>query len=78
MRTLTDSDRNTLPRGWVRQAVMGMLKWKDVPTTRDDMMRGGTLKVLYLLEIIFSICRYRSVESEMILSNHSLQYFHVS
>lgn len=46
MRTLAESERNTLPRGWVRQAVMGMLKWKDVPTTRDDIIiRGGSLKV---------------------------------
>lgn len=36
MRTLADSDRNTLSRGWVRQAVMGVLRWKELPPARND------------------------------------------
>lgn len=31
MRTFSENDRNTLPRGWVRQAVMGVLRWKELP-----------------------------------------------
>ncbi|XP_065155840.1 rap1 GTPase-activating protein 1-like isoform X3 [Atheta coriaria] len=27
---------NTLPRGWVRQAVMGVLRWKEMPTGRSS------------------------------------------
>ncbi|CAG9864973.1 unnamed protein product [Phyllotreta striolata] len=44
MRTLSETDRNTLPRGWVRQAVMGVLRWKDVPpaTGRIDTLHKGT------------------------------------
>lgn len=49
MRTLTESDRNTLPRGWVRQAVMGVLRWKDVPSGNhhrsDSLQKGTTLQV---------------------------------
>lgn len=42
MRTLADSDRNTLPRGWVRQAVMGVLRWKELPGGRSDTLQKGT------------------------------------
>lgn len=50
MRTLTDSDRNTLPRGWVRQAVMGVLRWKDVSTAggggrSETLHKGVSLQV---------------------------------
>ena len=48
MRTLTETDRNTLPRGWVRQAVMGVLRWKDLPTgggRSDTLHKGATLQV---------------------------------
>lgn len=46
MRTLADSDRNTLPRGWVRQAVMGVLRWKELPGGRSDtLQKGATLQV---------------------------------
>ncbi|KAG5885331.1 hypothetical protein JTB14_020812 [Gonioctena quinquepunctata] len=47
MRTLVESERNTLPRGWVRQAVMGVLRWKDVPTTtgrNDTLHKGATFQ----------------------------------
>ncbi|KAK9737449.1 Rap/ran-GAP [Popillia japonica] len=45
MRTLADSDRNTLPRGWVRQAVMGVLRWKELPAGRaDTIQKGATLQ----------------------------------
>lgn len=46
MRTLADSDRNTLPRGWVRQAVMGVLRWKELPPGRAETIhRAATLQV---------------------------------
>lgn len=50
MRTLTDQDRNTLPRGWVRQAVMGVLRWKDVSTAgagarSETLHKGVSLQV---------------------------------
>lgn len=47
MRTLTENDRNTLPRGWVRQAVMGVLRWKDVPGggRADTLQKSATLQV---------------------------------
>ncbi|XP_066248209.1 rap1 GTPase-activating protein 1 isoform X4 [Euwallacea similis] len=38
MRTLSENDRNTIPRGWVRQAVMGVLRWKDAPSGRSDTL----------------------------------------
>ncbi|XP_018564777.1 rap1 GTPase-activating protein 1 isoform X2 [Anoplophora glabripennis] len=46
MRTLTENDRNTLPRGWVRQAVMGVLRWKDVPGggRTDTLQKSATLQ----------------------------------
>lgn len=50
MRTLADSERNTLPRGWVRQAVMGVLRWKELPGGRNDtLQKGATLQVNKLL-----------------------------
>lgn len=60
MRTLAETERNTLPRGWVRQAVMGVLRWKDIPNgnnnnnNRNDIVHhktSGTLQqqVIYLL-----------------------------
>jgi hypothetical protein len=49
MRTLAETDRNTLPRGWVRQAVMGVLRWKDLPNgggpRSDTLHKGATLQV---------------------------------
>lgn len=48
MRTLAENDRNTLPRGWVRQAVMGVLRWKDIPANNnrnDTLHKGATLQV---------------------------------
>ncbi|XP_018326268.1 rap1 GTPase-activating protein 1 isoform X2 [Agrilus planipennis] len=44
MRTLSDSDRNTLPRGWVRQAVMGVLRWKEMPPGRTDTFHRNSLQ----------------------------------
>ncbi|XP_030745428.1 rap1 GTPase-activating protein 1 isoform X2 [Sitophilus oryzae] len=45
MRTLSENDRNTIPRGWVRQAVMGVLRWKDAPAGRGDTLgKGMTLQ----------------------------------
>ncbi|XP_066139489.1 rap1 GTPase-activating protein 1 isoform X5 [Euwallacea fornicatus] len=41
MRTLSENDRNTIPRGWVRQAVMGVLRWKDAPSGRSDTLGKG-------------------------------------
>lgn len=50
MRTLGDSDRNTLSRGWVRQAVMGVLRWKELPAGRNDTInKGNTLQVVIQL-----------------------------
>lgn len=50
MRTLAETERNTLPRGWVRQAVMGVLRWKDLPSASgnprmDTLPKGATLQV---------------------------------
>ncbi|CAH1971301.1 unnamed protein product [Acanthoscelides obtectus] len=42
MRTLAESERNTLPRGWVRQAVMGVLRWKDVPAAQPAPQQHHT------------------------------------
>lgn len=43
MRTIAETERNTLPRGWVRQAVMGVLRWKDLQNTnRNDTLQKGT------------------------------------
>lgn len=41
MRTLADTERNTLPRGWVRQAVMGVLRWKEMPAAGGGVGGGG-------------------------------------
>lgn len=48
MRTLSENDRNTIPRGWVRQAVMGVLRWKDAPSGRGDTLgKSVSLQVNY-------------------------------
>ncbi|KAF5270742.1 hypothetical protein FQA39_LY01480 [Lamprigera yunnana] len=39
MRTLAETERNTLPRGWVRQAVMGVLRWKELQPGRTDTLQ---------------------------------------
>ncbi|XP_031353612.1 uncharacterized protein LOC116178291 [Photinus pyralis] len=44
MRTLAETERSTLPRGWVRQAVMGVLRWKELPPGRTDYSKTATLQ----------------------------------
>lgn len=55
MRTLADSERSTLSRGWVRQAVMGVLRWKELPTSRAETPIGHKGTVLQVVMTFASL-----------------------